>query len=283
MSIGIDYGPGMISSTDAEIEKDNRLCDLKKIHRQWLGKKEQKEKQQTEAVMSKKIGDCEQCGKEGVSIKMSYGKSCCATCTSLRSGIKNNPDVVRASLTEFHGTVESTHVKEKYDELQEQNQSLADSNNELVESTGIWESFYKGLMAIVLPAVDPAAVDFYEYRDSLQGVVQAKLELAQEEPDASGAIEKVSTLLGLEGASLARVVETVEAHMSSMKYYQEQSGRMRDALEDRERQITELTKIVTASNPKEERRDHVLDLALALIREEGSVADKLELLRHGVA
>jgi len=285
MSIGIDYGSGMIALSDAEIEKENRLFTLKQVHQKWKAKQEGSEKpnNQEEMEMAKKKGTCEQCGKENMGLGSSHGKECCSSCMNFRSAVNSRPEVVAAIYSEFHGSLQGGHATQKYDELQEQNQSLSDFNNELVTSTGVWESFYKGLMEVVLPAVDPAALDFYEYRDGLSGVIQAKLELAGEEPDASAAVEKISTLLGLEGASLASVFETVEVHIASMKYYQEQSTRLRETLEDRERQISELTRIVTASDPKADRREQVLDIALAVIRDEGHVvADKLEMLRHGV-
>lgn len=356
MSIGINYGSEMVALSDTDIEKQNRLFTLKKVHSLWLKKQdeskgtEEKEKQQTEGVMAKKNGDCVQCGKKGVSVRGSYGRDCCATCASLRSSVKNNPDVVRAALTEFHGTMESGRATEKYDELQERNQFLCEFNDELTSSVKIWEDFFKSLMSVVLPAVDHAAVGFYEYRDGLPGTVASRfvayddlrsnadgvkrslsmklsapdskikdviykmlgpgdgvdyrgllfeiseiLELDAEGPEEVvdgvrdlemvAAMKSLLSLLGLEHLGFTDIVVSVEALVASTKYYQEDSDRLREALQDSEKQVTELTNIVAMPDAKSERRDQVLDIALAVIRDEGHVvADKLEMLRFdGVA
>lgn len=57
-----------------------------------------------ETGVAKLSGECEQCGKEGVSnLVKSHGKLCCPSCGVLRAGIKNHPDLVREIIAEFYG------------------------------------------------------------------------------------------------------------------------------------------------------------------------------------
>lgn len=97
----------IVQATDEEIAKDNRLFILRSLHRKWKEKQKSKEPEFTgeEATekMAKKIGTCQQCGKEEVSLRSNLGKEVCSMCGIVRSQVKNNPDMVNAVLTEFHG------------------------------------------------------------------------------------------------------------------------------------------------------------------------------------
>ena len=98
----------MVSGTDAEMARNNRLTLLMETHKQWQAKKGLKECEKNKRcrIMGKKTTEaviCEQCGEEKNSLRNDRGKQVCSSCQVMRGLVRNNPRAVVAAVREYHG------------------------------------------------------------------------------------------------------------------------------------------------------------------------------------
>ncbi len=94
-----------VGVTEKQLDKNNRLCELMELHRQWKEKKSAScgDAAETEGKMGKPKGTCEACGMESTRLRTDTGKQVCSQCQIMRSRIRNKPEVVVEALREFHG------------------------------------------------------------------------------------------------------------------------------------------------------------------------------------
>ncbi|WP_028579419.1 hypothetical protein [Desulfogranum japonicum] len=95
----------VISVTDEQLQKNNRLYDLMAQYKQWKDKQStQSDSVKTENSMAKSnVGKCAQCGTENMRLKNHFDKQVCSRCSGMRSYVRNFPESVVKALQEFHG------------------------------------------------------------------------------------------------------------------------------------------------------------------------------------
>lgn len=291
----IDY-ERVVEATDQEIAKENRLFLLRQVHREWQGKRE--DKQEEEIKMAKK-GVCEQCGHKDKVLKNYYGKDCCASCGSARTAVKNRPEIVKQIIREMHGIeiIEGSGVESA--ELQ-----VNDSG--LQEEIEKWRSFCVAVCRVLSPDCGDEDLND-EYRDEVVRKVESiahservlrewvnnlsdRLGVSEQMCDPvdlemfmiglKKALTEISRMMKIEGACPGDVIEAVRGVILSQESLKEKCDYKSALVDDRDRRIVELTGLLLDANNKAGDRSQLMDLALSVVRGDGNViADNIELLR----
>lgn len=169
----------MITMSDAEIAKNNRLALLKQV----AAGREQKKTEGKQ--MGKETGHltCEQCGKGGfVKLYASHGKKVCSSCQAVRTCVNNKPDVALQIFREFD--LEGLDAAE---------------NKNLHECLQEYGEFYKQVMAILMPDVAEGDSDYYKVMPNLPGMIRRCWDGAEAGSRLRVAVTAIREAFGVEG------------------------------------------------------------------------------------